>query len=116
VHDGLLSPLLAVVLLGLAAGRGALARVLSSRPLVALGEAGFAIYVLQWPVWFVAERVAVRAGVDTLTGTWFLAMLVAHVAFCLAWVRWAEKPLRRALRAGFDDLGARGAAQTASGP
>lgn len=115
VHDGLLSPLLAIVLVGLATGRGALARILAARPLVRLGEAGFAIYVLQWPVWFVAERLAIGLGVDTLTGTWFVTMLVAHVGFCLAWVRWAEKPLRRALRAGFDDLAARWPALSAPG-
>ena len=107
VHNGLLSPLLAVVLVGLADSRGFASRALSTRPLVAIGEAGFAIYVLQWPVWFAVERVAIAAGIDTLTGTWFVAMFATHVALCLAWVRWAEKPLRRALRAGFEDLAAR---------
>ena len=115
VHDGLLSPLLAVVLVGLASARGVLARILAARPLVALGEAGFAIYILQWPVWFVAERIAVSAGVNTLTGTWFLTMFVVHVGLCLAWVRWAEKPLRRGLRSGFGELTARWRAASAPG-
>jgi peptidoglycan/LPS O-acetylase OafA/YrhL len=102
VHNGLLSPLLAVMLVGLASGQGALARALAARPLVTLGGAGFAIYVLQWPVWFVAERIALPLGVDTLSGSWFLAVGAALCLFAVGWTRWFERPLRRAIRGAFD--------------
>jgi peptidoglycan/LPS O-acetylase OafA/YrhL len=104
VHNGLLSPLLAVLLVGLASGRGLLARALAARPLVALGGAGFAIYVLQWPVWFVAEQVARPRGVDTLSGAWFLLVGAGLCAFALAWTRWFERPLQRAIRGGLERL------------
>jgi peptidoglycan/LPS O-acetylase OafA/YrhL len=102
VHNGLLSPLLAVLLVGLASGEGALARALSARPLVTLGGAGFAFYVLQWPVWFVAERIARPLGVDTLSGAWFVAVGASLCLFTVAWTRWVERPLRRAIRGALE--------------
>jgi peptidoglycan/LPS O-acetylase OafA/YrhL len=104
VHNGLLTPLFAVLLVGLAAGRGVLARALAWRPVVALGEAGFTIYVFQWPAWFVAERIALRHGVDTLSGPWFLGCGAALVAFSVLWTRRFERPARRAMLAGIERL------------
>ena len=50
LHDGLLSPVFVLLLIGLAHG-GPLARLLGSRPVVALGDASYALYVLQAPLW-----------------------------------------------------------------
>jgi peptidoglycan/LPS O-acetylase OafA/YrhL len=49
-----LRPLNAALLIGLAAGGGALARVLSAGPIVYLGKASYAMYILHVPIlwWF----------------------------------------------------------------
>src|SRR6266511_1423051 len=58
LHDGLLVPLFAVAVLALAQGRGVLARALGSAPARALGDASFALYVLQAPLWLWGRRLA----------------------------------------------------------
>lgn len=51
LHNGLLAPAFALLVVGLGAGGGALARLLGSRPLHALGEASYALYILHVPVY-----------------------------------------------------------------
>jgi peptidoglycan/LPS O-acetylase OafA/YrhL len=86
----------ALVLLGLSAG-GVSARVLGWRPLAALGEAGFAVYVLQYPVHGAARWWAGRAGVDPGTGAFFAAFALATVLAAVAVTRLLEAPARRVL-------------------
>src|SRR5207237_536668 len=50
LHNGLLVPLFAALVFGLAQGGGVLGRALASRPLVALGDASYALYILQFPL------------------------------------------------------------------
>jgi peptidoglycan/LPS O-acetylase OafA/YrhL len=50
LHNGLLLPLHALVILGLALGGGVLAWTLSIRPLVILGHASYSMYIFQVPV------------------------------------------------------------------
>lgn len=50
LHNGLLLPLHSLIILGLSLGGGALARLLSIRPLVFLGNASYALYILHMPV------------------------------------------------------------------
>jgi peptidoglycan/LPS O-acetylase OafA/YrhL len=97
VHNGLLAPAFAGAILGLAEGRGLLARALGSRALVALGDASFALYALQDPLW---------RWVKALTGTadrpstprFALAFCATAVSVSLGVARWIERPLQRALR------------------
>ena len=97
VHNGLLAPLFAIALLALAAGGGPLARVLSSRPARALGDASFALYVLQEPLWLWARRIS---GVDgPPSPALVVAWVAASVAIALGVAQWLERPARRALRA-----------------
>ena len=51
LHNGLLVPLWVAAILGLATGEGLVARALASRPAQALGDASFALYALQGPLW-----------------------------------------------------------------
>ena len=49
-HNGLLTPLHALVILGFALGGGILSRLLSMQPLVFLGNSSYAMYILHNPV------------------------------------------------------------------
>ena len=61
LHNGLLLPLHALIILGLSLGGGTLARFLSIRPVVFLGNASYALYILHIPVanWmkYISQRV-----------------------------------------------------------
>jgi peptidoglycan/LPS O-acetylase OafA/YrhL len=50
LHNGLLLPLHSLIILGLSLGGGTLARLLSIRPLVFLGNASYALYIFHMPV------------------------------------------------------------------
>jgi peptidoglycan/LPS O-acetylase OafA/YrhL len=93
---------LAVLVIGLAHGRGALARVCSTRPVVFLGEASYAIYLMHWVVlvllrWALPPRLAVPA--DTAAGWVALALQVAAILLVAIAVHVGfENPVRRRLR------------------
>jgi hypothetical protein len=97
LHNTLLAPAFGALVLGLAKG-GTLARWLSARWLVRLGEASFALYILQEPVlnlWFevMAEPHHRAHAPDVIAGQ--VALLV--VVSLLAW-RWLELPAQRLIR------------------
>ena len=98
LHNGLLAPAVALILVGLASGAGPLSRALSIRPLAALGEAGFAIYVLQFPLHGVADRLAAWARYDPDSSLAFWAFAIVTVAMAFMVSRWFEAPMRQALR------------------
>jgi hypothetical protein len=57
IHDGLLMPLFACIVLGLG-GENPLARALSVRPLVFVGEASYCLYLLHFSLWNIDARLA----------------------------------------------------------
>jgi peptidoglycan/LPS O-acetylase OafA/YrhL len=104
LHNGLLAPLYAILIVALAAGRGPLASFLASKPLVNLGEASYALYIIQIPLlvlWIktvalvAGERGSLPAvGVASQIGFLFFA-----VAASLASHKYIEIPLRDRVRA-----------------
>src|SRR5262249_55110929 len=64
LHDGLLAPLFAVLVYGLACGGGLLGRLLAAPVLVRLGEASYALYILHVPMRSWLYRALQRLGVD----------------------------------------------------
>jgi peptidoglycan/LPS O-acetylase OafA/YrhL len=98
LHNGLVVPLWAVVLVGLASDPGcALARVLGSRLGRALGDASFALYALQDPLWRVARTLTGRTEIEPSAGfTAIFAVLAVAVAVAVS--RGFERPARRRLR------------------
>lgn len=96
IESGLLSPVFAVVVWRLARGGGPLAALLSAPPLVALGEASFALYILQEPVlsWTTAglKRAWPAAMAHWSVAFWAYALLL--VLLSLAAHRFVEVPLR----------------------
>jgi peptidoglycan/LPS O-acetylase OafA/YrhL len=108
LHLGLLLPAFGMVIFGLAIGGGPLAAWLSRPEMVALGEASYALYVLQTPIAMFVQSVSKRALGEDLSD-WRVAaaaIVIMLVASGCAY-KWFEVPARRAIR------GWRGAARTA---
>lgn len=99
LESALLAPLHLLVILGLAQGTGFLSRALSWPPLVFLGEASYAVYILQRPVrlWFmVLLGYSAVQTTDLRDFFAYFAILVGLSSF--AFVAF-ERPARRVLRA-----------------
>jgi Predicted acyltransferases len=92
-NDGLLAPLFAVFLIGLAGNTSGITTVLAWRPLVLLGEISYGIYILQVPVaaWFNAAYRHLQ--VDNYF--WQFLIFFAALIF-IAWVslKFVERPAR----------------------
>jgi peptidoglycan/LPS O-acetylase OafA/YrhL len=97
LHNGVLVPLLALVVLGVARTQGPVARVLASAPARTLGDASFALYALQEPLWLWSRRLAAAPG-EAASAAFVLAYVAAAVAISVAVSVRLERPARRALR------------------
>jgi peptidoglycan/LPS O-acetylase OafA/YrhL len=96
LHDGLLMPFFACMILGLA-GENPLARLIGARPLVFVGEASYCLYLLHFNMWNLIHDTHVlnRFGLDRFDPwiSYVLLILMALVALYLV-----EKPVQRLLR------------------
>ena len=103
VQEGLLLPAFGMTLFGLALGGGPIAWLLSRRPLVLLGEASYALYILQMPVAMFVQSVARRlSGRDLLATPVAAFAVVAMVVASLVTHKRFELPARRAIREHID--------------
>jgi len=99
LHNGLLLPLHSIVILGFALDGGILARVLSFRHFVLLGNASYSIYIFQSPVagwvYFIAKR-----WFHTQPGGLGITLLFVSVltGFSLVVFRVIEEPANRLLK------------------
>jgi peptidoglycan/LPS O-acetylase OafA/YrhL len=96
MHDGLLMPLFACIVLGLA-GQNPLSRALGIRPLVFVGEASYCLYLLHFNLWTLIHKTHIldlfRLG---RFDPWI--SYVALIALALAALHFIEKPAQRKLR------------------
>ena len=98
LHNGLLLPLFAVAMVGLASDPHArVARLLGSPAGRVLGDASFALYALQDPLWRWARGSRGRAGPADRGVRRRVRRLRGRGAVVAA--RWLERPARRSLRA-----------------
>jgi peptidoglycan/LPS O-acetylase OafA/YrhL len=102
LHNGALAPVVVLLLVALAGGRGALPRVLAWRPLALLGQAGFGIFILQVPMFWVVDVVQNLLGTERRTGLSFVATLALTLVAASLSLRWLERPAQRAIKAAFD--------------
>jgi peptidoglycan/LPS O-acetylase OafA/YrhL len=96
IHDGLLMPLFAFIVLGLA-GENPLAYALGVRPLVFVGEASYCLYLLHFTLWNMIHDSHV---LDALGLSRFDPWLsyVLLIALALVALYFIEKPAQRKLR------------------
>jgi peptidoglycan/LPS O-acetylase OafA/YrhL len=96
IHDGLLMPLFACIVLGLA-GENPLARLLGAKPLVFVGESSFCLYLLHFNLWQIvhSSHILDRTGLIRFDPWISYVLLVALALFALHFI---EKPAQRQLR------------------
>jgi peptidoglycan/LPS O-acetylase OafA/YrhL len=102
IEGGALAPLFALWVWQLARGRGLLQRLLAAAPLQSLGEASYALYVLQEPVvvWLGALMKRAAPALEARWNEqlfWLYSLLI--VAASLLVHRFVERPLRARLMA-----------------
>lgn len=104
LHNGLLSPLFLLIILGLAWDRGSLGKIFAWQPLVFLGEASYGIYILQEPVrlWFYQFSGAL-GWLASFPALCFYLYLVILVGFSSLTFLLLEKPTRAFLKSKLID-------------
>ena len=96
IHDGLLMPLFAFIILGLA-GENPLAHALGVRPLVFVGEASYCLYLLHFNLWNMihSSHVLDLLGLSRFD-PWLSYILL--IVLSLMALHFIEKPAQRKLR------------------
>lgn len=94
LSNGVVTPSAVLLIFTLAHQKGSLAQVLSHPSLTALGEASYAIYILQFPLSYL-----LNLNERTFTAQRFSIYLITLMGVSLATFFSIEQPLRRRLRA-----------------
>lgn len=95
LHNGLLIPVVGLLIYGLALG-GWPARLLSASPLVHLGQGSFSLFVLHYPLWHWVNA-ADRALALNWSSSWLFLAGYVVLAFAVALMsyHWIEVPARK---------------------
>ncbi|WP_437648664.1 acyltransferase family protein [Sorangium sp. So ce362] len=94
-------PLFGLLILGLAEGGGALGRVLSTRAMIRLGEASYAVYILQTPLWHLFAKAVLSPEVRAernASAPAYLAFLASLIVASLLAYGLIEAPAREWLK------------------
>jgi peptidoglycan/LPS O-acetylase OafA/YrhL len=100
-HNGLLAPLHALVVLGIAGGGGTVGRILRWTPLVKAGESGFAIFLLHVPIYsWTILRIAPWLSTQPAALRWTVYLGYLVVTVLLSWIaeRWISRFATKRLR------------------
>ena len=102
LRTGIASPLFAVIIYALALGRGGIAKLLSHPLLLILGEASYAIYILQVPLSYWTRQLIAATPLQEFSAIAYPALyLPIIIGFSIGSFFWLEKPLRRKILAFF---------------
>lgn len=99
IESGILAPLFGVLIWTLARGRGLVMRFLSLPVVLVLGEASYAMYILQEPAAVGLSAVLKRVA-PSMEGRWdvlFWPYLLVLIAVSIGVHRWVEQPIRGVL-------------------
>jgi peptidoglycan/LPS O-acetylase OafA/YrhL len=103
MHLGMLAPLYAMVVLGIAFDKTIVARIMSLKLLQFLGEISYGVYILQCPVWFLWQYAAAGTGFDLAGTTGFYLCFASLVAVSALSYQFFEKPARQYIRQRFQE-------------
>ncbi len=92
MQSGYLSPVIALLLVGVACGARPFAQVLASKPLVRLGTASYALYIIQEPFEYYWTKLV---KLDLARPAWFLVFFALLLTASLLAERLVEVPARR---------------------
>lgn len=96
IHNGLLSPLFALTVLGLYYDESILGKTLSKPGFSRLGDLSYGIFAFQYPLWLIAGKVCPQ---DWQSSSYFFFGYLFVVLFVSHWVnRYFEKPILLRLR------------------
>ena len=101
VQSGILGPLFALLIWQLARGDGALRRALSAPVLLTLGEASYALYILQEPMFELVGIARKRLAPTAAEQPVFVIYLVLLLVTSLAAHRFVELPVRSRILSWF---------------
>jgi peptidoglycan/LPS O-acetylase OafA/YrhL len=90
LHDGLMTPIFSLFILGFASRKCFFARPFKAKSLVLLGEASFGLYLIHIPIWHLVER----AKLDTSV-TFYPVYVACCVGLSIASFYYLETPMRR---------------------
>jgi len=96
LHDGLLMPLFALAILGLA-GKNPLSRIFGFLPFVLLGEASYCLYLLHFNLWTLIHDSGALQKTGLIALDPWISYLLLVVAAVLA-MKWIEKPGQKLIR------------------
>jgi peptidoglycan/LPS O-acetylase OafA/YrhL len=102
IHDGMLVPLYATLVWSLTAGDGPIHRALSWKPLTTLGNASFALYVMQVPVSMWLEIATGRSWIDLRSPAFTAFFIAVMLPLAVVVQRHVEKPAQAWLRHKLD--------------
>jgi peptidoglycan/LPS O-acetylase OafA/YrhL len=106
--SGALAPLAALLICSLACNRGLLARCMSWPPLVTLGCASYALYILHWPMWLIGKHFFGQSRLASQQpNVYFIVYFVVTTVAAYLCYRFFEEPMNRLLRRKLMPAGAR---------
>ena len=91
VHNGGMSPLFLLIIVGLAMDRSLITKALSHNYCILLGNASYSMYILQWPVYIMFGQLF---GTDTLSGASFYTYLISLITISCITYFFFEKGMR----------------------
>jgi peptidoglycan/LPS O-acetylase OafA/YrhL len=99
LHNGLLLPLFASIILGLALGGGFPAQWLSSPTFVLLGNASYSMYILHVPIYFwLGLFFRYALGRQPIGWIWFFSYVTVVILTACTFFKFVEDPLHHFLR------------------
>ena len=99
MHDGLMMPLFALAVLGLA-GHNLIARFFGFFPFVAVGQASYCLYILHFNLWNMIHdhHIVARLGLTQFDPWLSYGLLVAAAILAMKFI---ERPAQRWIKATF---------------
>jgi peptidoglycan/LPS O-acetylase OafA/YrhL len=95
-HNGLMAVLFAPLLITISANKGIITRLLNKKPLLFLGEISYGIYVWQYPVFIMGNKLVKWIGLHNAAPIFYFNLLFLLIVASTSYL-YFEKPIRKYL-------------------